>query len=196
MINRIYDIYYKIIQKFQSIDFLLLLGIRLYLVPTMFVGARSKIEGFSTTVAWFGAPASQGGLGMPMPEVMAFLATSAEVIGCIGIALGLFTRLVSIPMMFVMGVAGAAVHWAHRWPAIADKTAESTQRLNDLFVWLSQNFPDRYNYVTALGDPVMLNGGMEFSVTYFIMLFTLFLYGGGRYVSVDHWLKKIFIKQL
>lgn len=99
MINRIYDIYYKIIQKFQSIDFLLLLGIRLYLVPTMFVGARSKIEGFSTTVAWFGVPASQGGLGMPMPEVMAFLATSAEVIGCIGIALGLFTRLVSIPMM-------------------------------------------------------------------------------------------------
>ena len=66
MINRIYEIYYKIIQKFQSIDFLLLLGIRLYLVPTMFVGARSKVEGFSTTVAWFGAPASQGGLGMPI----------------------------------------------------------------------------------------------------------------------------------
>ncbi|BCD90165.1 hypothetical protein fh0823_03040 [Francisella halioticida] len=51
MINRIYDMYYKTINKFQSIDFLLLLGIRLYLVPTMFVGARSKIEGFSTTVA-------------------------------------------------------------------------------------------------------------------------------------------------
>ena len=98
-------------------------------------------------------------------------------------------------MMFVMGVAGAMVHWAHGWPAIADKTAESTQRLNDLFVWLSQNFPDRYNYVTALGDPVMLNGGMEFSVTYFIMLFTLFLYGGGRYVSADHWLKELFNKK-
>ncbi|AHB99257.1 hypothetical protein M973_07045 [Francisella orientalis LADL 07-285A] len=37
---------------------------------------------------------------MPMPEV----------IGCVGIALGLFTRLVFIPMMFVIGVAGAAVH--------------------------------------------------------------------------------------
>ncbi|MDE4998652.1 AraC family transcriptional regulator, partial [Francisella tularensis subsp. holarctica] len=60
----------------------------------------------------------------------------------------------------------------------------------------SQNFPDRYIYVTALGDPVMLNVGMEFSVTYFFMLFTLFLYGGGRYVSADHWLKMIFIKQL
>ncbi|MDE4957597.1 AraC family transcriptional regulator, partial [Francisella tularensis subsp. holarctica] len=75
-------------------------------------------------------------------------------------------------------------------------TSESTQRLNDLFVLLSQHFPDRYYYVTALVDPVMLNGGMEFSVTYFIMLFTLLLYGGGRYVSADHWLKKIFIKQL
>ncbi|MDE4947223.1 AraC family transcriptional regulator, partial [Francisella tularensis subsp. holarctica] len=62
--------------------------------------------------------------------------------------------------------------------------------------WLSQNFPDRYKYVTALGVHVMLNGGMEFSVRYFIMLFTLLLYGGGRYVCADHWLKKIFIIQL
>ena len=77
-------------------------------------------------------------------------------------------------MMFVMGVAGAMEHWAHGWPAIADKGAESTQRLNDLFTWLANNFPDRYNYVISLGDPVMLNGGMEFAVTYFIMLFTLF----------------------
>ena len=98
-------------------------------------------------------------------------------------------------MMFVMGVAGAMVHWAHGWPAIADKGAESTQRLNGLLTWLANNFPDRYNYVISLGDPTILNGGMEFAVTYFIMLFTLFLYGGGRYVSVDHWLKKIFIKQ-
>ena len=97
-------------------------------------------------------------------------------------------------MMFVMGVAGALVHWSHGWPVIADKGAESTQRLNELFVWLAHNFPERYNYVTALGDPVVLNGGMEFSVTYFIMLFTLFLYGGGKYVSADHWLKKVFIK--
>ena len=194
MINKMYSFYSQIVGKFQSIDFLLLLGIRLYLVPTMFVGARSKIEGFSTTVAWFATPASQGGLGMPFPEVMAFLATSTEVIGCVGIALGLFTRLVSIPMMFVMGVAGVMVHWVHGWPAIANKTAESTQRLNDLFIWLAQNFPDRYNHATALGDPVVLNGGMEFSVTYFIMLLTLFLYGGGKYVSADHWLKKIFIK--
>ncbi|QLE78524.1 DoxX family protein [Francisella sp. Scap27] len=195
MINKMYDCYSKVVSKFKSVDFLLLLGIRLYLVPTMFVGARSKIEGFHTTATWFATPASQGGLGMPFPEVMAFLATSAEVIGCVGIALGLFTRLVSIPMMFVMGVAGVMVHWTHGWPAIADKTAESTQRLNDLFIWLAQNFPDRYNHATALGDPVVLNGGMEFSVTYFIMLFTLFIYGGGRYVSADHWLKKIFIKK-
>ena len=37
----------------------------------------------------------------------------------------------------------------------------------------------------------MLNGGMDFAVTYFIMLFTLLLYGCGRYVSVDHWLNFI-----
>ena len=63
--------YCRTVIKFQSIDFLLLLGIRLYLVPTMFVGAKSKIEGFHTTVAWFAAPASQGGLSMLFPELMA-----------------------------------------------------------------------------------------------------------------------------
>ena len=195
MIQKTYNFYSSIIMKFHSLDFLLLLGIRLYLVPILYVGSRSKILGFEATSAWFAMPMSQGGLGMPFPDFFAFLATSAEVLGCIGIALGLFTRLLSIPLMFVMGVAGALVHWSYGWPAIADKGADSTQRLNDLFIWLAHNFPERYNYVTALGDPVVLNGGIEFSVTYFIMLFTLFLYGGGKYVSVDHWLKKMFIKK-
>lgn len=54
-----------------------------------------------------------------------------------------------------------------------------------------ENFPGRYNYITELGDPVILNNGMEFSATYFIMLLALLIYGGGKYVSVDYWLKKL-----
>ncbi len=69
---------------------------------------------------------------------------------------------------------------------------ESTWRLNGFIEWLSANYPGRYNYITELGDPVMLNNGMEFATTYFVMLAVLFIYGGGRYVSMDYWLKKKF----
>jgi uncharacterized membrane protein YphA (DoxX/SURF4 family) len=36
----------------------------------------------------------------------------------------------------------------------------------------------------------MLNNGMEFAATYFVMLLVLLVYGGGRYVSLDYWLKR------
>lgn len=190
MIQRVVNFYNYIFGKIFKLNFIVLLGIRLFLLPTFFVGARSKIEGFSTTVAWFQMPTAQGGLGLPFPEILAFLATSTEVLGFIFLALGLCTRLIAIPMMFMMGVAGIMVHWQHGWYAIADKTAESTLRLNDLFIWLSQNFPGRYNYATELGDPVVLNGGIEFAVTYFIMLAVLLIYGGGRYISLDYWISR------
>ena len=48
----------------------------------------------------------------------------------------------------------------------------------------------RDSYITELGDPVMLNNGMEFAATYFVMLLVLLVYGGGRYVSLDYWLKR------
>jgi hypothetical protein len=57
--------------------------------------------------------------------------------------------------------------------------------------WLAQEFPGRFNYVTELGDTVALNNGVEFTVTYAIMIIVLFFFGGGRYVSVDYWVGKI-----
>jgi len=180
------------VEKCQKYDFLALLSIRLFLIPVIFVGARSKVLGFSGTVAWFGASAADGGLNLPFPELLAFLAAATEVLGCICIALGLFTRVMAIPMIFMMSVASAMVHWKHGWDAIATGSMEATVRLNGFIEWLASNFPGRYNYITELGDPVMLNNGMEFAATYFVMLMVLFFYGGGRYVSLDYWLRKPF----
>lgn len=176
------------LDKAKRLDFIAPLAIRLYLLPTLFEGAHAKVTGFQGTVEWFATPVAQGGLGMPAPFFMALLATSTEVAGCICLALGLFTRLISVPLMVTMTVAGLSVHWAHGWAAIAGKTMESTLRLQGLMEWLAQNFPGRFNYVTELGDPVILNNGMEFTVTYTIMLAVLFFYGGGRFVSMDYWL--------
>ncbi|GIA95436.1 DoxX family protein [Vibrio cholerae] len=194
MIHTILNRYDRLIEKCKKWDFIVLFSVRLFLVPVIFVGARSKVLGFAGTVAWFGASTAEGGLNLPFPELLAFLAAATEVVGCICIALGLFTRIMAIPMIFMMSVASVMVHWKHGWDAIATSGMEATIRLNGFIEWLAVNFPGRYNYITELGDPVMLNNGMEFAVTYFVMLMVLFIYGGGRYVSLDYWLKKPFIR--
>lgn len=195
MIKSALSWYDAIVEKCKQYDYLVLLAVRLYLIPVIYVGARSKVLGFSGTVAWFGASAADGGLNLPFPELLAFLAAATEVLGCICIALGLFTCFISIPMIFMMSVASAMVHWKHGWDAIATGGMEATVRLNGFIEWLAVNFPGRYNYITELGDPVMLNNGMEFAGTYFVMLLILLVYGGGRYVSADYWLRKQFSKK-
>ncbi|ENM5744267.1 DoxX family protein [Vibrio mimicus] len=196
MINAVLNWYDGVVEKCKKFDFIALLSIRLFLVPVIFVGARSKVLGFAGTVAWFGASTADGGLNLPFPELLAFMAAAVEVLGCICIALGLFTRIMAIPMIFMMSVASAMVHWKHGWDAIATSSMEASVRLNGFMEWLAVNFPGRFNYITELGDPVMLNNGMEFAVTYFVMLMVLFIYGGGRYVSLDYWLKKSFTHTL
>ncbi|TWB38109.1 HvfX family Cu-binding RiPP maturation protein [Nitrospirillum pindoramense] len=178
------------LDKARTLDFLAPLAIRLYLLPTFYEGAHAKITGFAGLVQWFGSPVAQGGLNLPAPLLMAVFATAAETAGCVCLTLGLFTRLVSIPLMVTMTVAGLSVHWSHGWAAIAGKTAESTLRLQGFMEWLAQNFPGRFNYITQLGDPVILNNGIEFTATYVIMLAALFFYGGGKYVSLDYWLAR------
>ena len=185
-----------LLDKTKTFDFLPLLLIRLFLLPVLFEGAHSKVTHFSSTVAWFGAPVSEGGLHLPFPVLLAFLATSTEVLGLICIALGLFTRLISIPLIFLMSVASLIVHWSHGWLAIASKNMEASIRLVDFLNWLATNFPGRYNYITKFGDPVILNNGIEFAATYFIMLLVLLCYGGGRYISLDYWLKKFFSRKI
>ncbi|CAI1027754.1 DoxX [Serratia rubidaea] len=191
MLTKIISWYQWGVSKVKKADFVPLLLIRLYLLPVIFEGAHSKVLGFSNTVAWFATPTAEGGLGMPFPWLLAFLATSTEVVGLVCIALGLFTRIIAIPMMVVMSVASLMVHWSHGWLAIASNDMESAQRMTAFLQWLMQNFPGRYNYITQLGDPVILNNGIEFSATYFIMLLVLLVWGGGRYISADYWLKKI-----
>src|SRR3989338_6283385 len=95
----------QFITKLTQIDFLVLLAIRIYLLPVIFTGARSKILNFDATVAWFAMPTSQGGLHMPFPTLMAALATGTEAAGLVLLALGLFTRLLTIPLMFLISVA-------------------------------------------------------------------------------------------
>ena len=51
---------------------------------------------------------------------MALLATTTELAGAILLTFGLFTRLISIPLIITMLVAIFTVHLPNGWQAIAD----------------------------------------------------------------------------
>ena len=71
--NRIYDTTFEKLKPLDGVPPLLL---RLFLAPVLIQSGWVKATGFSGTVSWFGNT-----LGMPLPEVMAFLATAAELGG-------------------------------------------------------------------------------------------------------------------
>ena len=48
-----------------------------------------------------------------------------------------------------------------------------------------------YSWLSARGSLVILNNGIEFATTYLIMLLSLLVLGGGRYVSLDYWLDRL-----
>lgn len=191
--NRCHD---SLFNTLKHLDGLAPLAIRLYLIPIFWMAGTHKYQSFADTVDWFGN--SDYGLGLPFPWLMAFLATSTELVGAALLTLGLATRWISIPLMITMIVAAVTVHLPHGWQAIADPSApfananvlESAEKLAKAKELLGEY--GNYDWLTSSGNFVVLNNGIEFAVTYFIMLLSLLFMGGGRYVSVDYWLARKF----
>ena len=182
-----YSIHKAIFPRLQYADGLGPLAMRLYLVPIFWVAGTTKLGGIEDTIAWFGNPV--WGLGLPFPALMAYLAAYTEVIGAVLLALGLATRWISIPLIVTMLVAVFAVHWPNGWAAIADSNVdEVAARLDTAREILQEN--GNYDWLTEKGGFVILNNGIEFAVTYLVMLLALLFSGGGRYVSVDYWLAR------
>jgi uncharacterized membrane protein YphA (DoxX/SURF4 family) len=173
--------------RLRHFDGLAPLALRLYLVPVFWMAGTQKIAGMENTIEWFGNP--DWGLGLPFPTVLAYLAAYTEAIGALLLLLGLAVRWVSIPLMITMLVAIFAVHWDHGWAAIADSSAQDVAvRLGAAKDILQEH--GNYSWLTEYGNFVILNNGIEFAVTYFIMLLSLLFTGGGRYVSVDYYLSR------
>lgn len=174
--------------------------LRLYLAPVIIQAGWNKLSNFEDTAAWFGN--AEWGLGLPFPEVLAGLAASTELVGGFLILIGLFTRLISIPLMFTMIVAAVTVHLENGWLAIADSNSwladgtiltnqaiiDSADKLSSAKSLLEEH--GHYDWLTSSGNFVVLNNGIEFSATYFIMFLVLFFIGGGKYTSLDFFLKK------
>lgn len=188
----------RLLDSTRSIDFLAPLLLRIYLVPVFWVAGMNKLNGFDDVVAWFGNP--DWGLGLPMPWLMAALATGTEVIGAVMLLIGLGVRWISIPLMVTMLVAAFSVHWVNGWQAVADAKspfppadiADAMQRLDAAKGLLQQH--GNYDWLTGSGSFVISNNGIEWAATYFIMLLALFFIGGGKYLSADYWIRKKYMQ--
>ena len=184
-----YNIHNFLFPRLQHLDGLAPLALRLYLVPVFWMAGTKKIAGIDSTIEWFGNP--DWGLGLPAPELLAYLAAYTDAIGALLLLLGLATRWISIPLMVTMVVAIFAVHWDSGWAAIADSSSQEVAvRLGAAKDILREH--GNYSWLTEKGGFVILNNGIEFAVTYLVMLLALLFTGGGRYVSVDYYLARLF----
>ena len=183
-----YSIHHSIFLRLKYLDGLAPLALRLYLVPVFWMAGTQKLSGIDSTIDWFGNP--DWGLGLPYPTLLAYLAAYTEAIGALLLLIGFATRWISIPLMVTMLVAIFAVHWDYGWAAIADSGSEEIAvRLGAARELLQEH--GNYSWLTEKGSIVILNNGIEFAVTYLLMLFSLLFTGGGRYVSVDYFLSKL-----
>ncbi len=185
----------SIVARLRTLDFLSPLALRLYLAPVFLAAGLNKATHFDSTVEWFGN--AEWGLGLPLPFVHALMATATELVGALLLVLGLGTRLVAAPLMFVMIVAAVTVHGENGWLVIADPVSclwgcegveEAAVRLERARAILREH--GDYAWLTGRGGFVVLNNGIELVAAYFVMLMTLLFQGGGRYVSVDHWIAR------
>ena len=190
LLVRIHTTYDSAVRACGRVDFLAPLLLRLYLAPVFWMAGWSKAMAFEDTVAWFGAD----GLGLPLPALMATLATGAELLGGLCLAVGLAVRPIAVPLMVTMLVAILSVHWPNGWLAVAEpqglfanqRTMEAAERLSQIKAILREH--GDYDYLTDKGSLVILNNGIEFGATYFLMLLSLFFTGAGRWFSVDYWI--------
>ena len=83
-----------------------LLLIRLTIVPIFIQTGLGKFTHFSDTVGFFAS------LGLPFPVINAAMACTTELVGGLLLVLGLATRLVSLPLAFVMVIAIATAKWS------------------------------------------------------------------------------------
>lgn len=220
-----YNSFLNKLPNFNGVPALLL---RLYLAPVFIMAGFSKtqllneeVTGITSfmadpnIIAWFGN--SDWGLGLPFPALLANLVILVEFFGGWLLLVGVFTRLISIPLMFTMIVAATTVHAPNGWFAITptnpdtsaakvltwvgieqaeaslENSIETGRRIEAMKSLLEENGNTDWLYEN--GNIVVLNNGIEFSATYFIMLLALFFIGAGRYTSVDYYLSKMFLKE-
>ena len=106
--EKCYEKIEKFTSNFQSIS---LLFARLVVAYGFYEPAMKKWQGIENVAGWFGS------MGIPFPTLNAYMAATTETLGVVLLTFGLFTRLISIPLIVVMLVAIFLVHFQHGFSA-------------------------------------------------------------------------------
>jgi len=101
MLKTLYPMSKNILDKGQSLALLLA---RLTVAYGFYEPSMKKWSDIQSVAGWFDS------MGIPFPTLNAYLASSTELVGVVLLTLGLFTRLISVPLMIIMLVAIFTVH--------------------------------------------------------------------------------------
>jgi len=101
---RLKDFYLELSILFNYFQSFSLLFARLALAYGFYEPALTKWNNFDTTTEWFSS------LGIPFASLATLLTASIEIMGVVLLVLGLFTRLITVPLMIVMFIASITVH--------------------------------------------------------------------------------------
>ena len=209
-------IYGRAVAGVKHFDGLASLLIRLIVGPVLIASGWEKITGtnwFASQLDSFPFP-----FNVLPPELSWFLASWTEFAGGMLLLFGLATRVWALPLAVTMFVALYSVHLDNGWAAIApsrppavciegssahanstvfersikcmnvnERTVEASKRLAAAKSILREH--GDYRYLNGSGAIVKLNNGVEFAAIYLVMLLALVVIGGGRYFSLDYYLR-------
>ena len=108
MLKTIYPITQNILSNGQSIS---LFFARIAVAYGFYEPSMQKWSDITSVAGWFDS------IGIPFPTLNAYMAASTEILGVVLLTLGLFTRLISIPLIIIMIVAIMTVHLSHGFSA-------------------------------------------------------------------------------
>ena len=96
--------YEKFTELTNNVKSFSLLVARLIIAYGFYEPAMNKWSDIASVATWFET------IGSPLPTLHAYMAASTELLGVVLLTLGLFIRLISIPLVVVMIVAIVTVH--------------------------------------------------------------------------------------
>ena len=212
-IQKIIGWYNQALHTALHLDGVVSLGLRLILAPVLIGAGWEKLHGenwFAFQLDSFPFP-----FNVLPPGFSWFLASWTEFVGGVFLLLGLGTRIWAIMLAVTMFVAAYSVHLPNGWATItpsmpadicmpatqahADSTAferyincynvnertiDAAMRLEEIKTILKEN--GDWKRLSGAGSIVKLNNGIEFAAIYFMMLLSLAVIGGGRWLSLDY----------
>ncbi len=158
------EIHEKVMRQLERLEDIPLLFLRVILAYTFYSPAMTKFSAIEQTAGFFEY------LGIPLPLFNAYLAAGTELVGAVLLAMGLFTRLISVPLLIILIVAITTVHGANGFHVILPGSEWSDPYINGEAV---------------KGTVVLLQNGYEMVMYYMAMLMVLATKGAGR-LSLDH----------